>query len=278
MGKSRRETCRRQQVGLPKEVYEENPGNGLLTDILTGRTNGNDLDDLNGYLEEEVYMKQPDGFKDGTEKVCRLIKTLYGLKQAGREWNKELNARLKGQGFNRLHADPCAYIRETGEHTEIITVWVDDLLLFTDTSTIMDHLKEEIQTMFEVTDLGSPQKIVGIEIDRDRIGGRLKISQAQYIDNLLVKYNMTDCKTIAIPMDRSINLTEVPPKPEDSPIRELYASLVGSLMFLATATRPDIACAVGKLATYIARPGHAHWIGQRDRLRSTEFTSGVLRR
>jgi hypothetical protein len=136
----------------------------------------------------------------------------------------------------------------------------------------MDHLKEEIQTMFEVTDLGSPQKIVGIEIDRDRIRGRLKISQAQYIDNLLVKYNMTDCKTIAIPMDRSINLTEVPPKPEDSPIRELYASLVGSLMFLATATRPDIACAVGKLAAYIARPGHAHWIAAKRVLRYLKKT------
>jgi hypothetical protein len=65
---------------------------------------------LNGNLEEEVYMLQPDGFGDGTNKVCHLIKTLYGLKQAGREWNKVLDAHLKGKGFKNLEADPCAYI------------------------------------------------------------------------------------------------------------------------------------------------------------------------
>jgi len=84
---------------------------------------------LNGHLEEEVFMRQPDGFNDGTNRVCRLIKTLYGLKQAGREWNKQLDSRLKGQGFEQLKADPCAYIRETDNRIEIITVWVDDLLI-----------------------------------------------------------------------------------------------------------------------------------------------------
>jgi hypothetical protein len=87
---------------------------------------------LNGNLQEEVSMRQPEGYDDGTGKVCHLIKTLYGLKQAGREWNKNLDARLKGQGFENLHADPCAYIRETDDHIEVITVWVDDLLLFGD--------------------------------------------------------------------------------------------------------------------------------------------------
>ena len=122
---------------------------------------------LNGNLEEEVYMKQPEGYGDGTDKVCQLIKTLYGLKQAGREWNKKLDASLKGQGFHSLLADPCVYIRETEDHLEIITVWVDDLLLFADTSDIMDNLKKEIQTLYEVSDLRSPQKIVGIEIDHN---------------------------------------------------------------------------------------------------------------
>ena len=214
---------------------------------------------LNGNLEEEVYMKQPEGYDDGTEKVCRLIKTLYGLKQAGREWNKKLNASLMGQGFRRLDADPCAYIRETDDHIEIITVWVDDLLVFADRSDVMDKLKKEIQTLYEVSDLGSPQKIVGIEIDRNRTEGRLKISQMQYIENLLAKYNMTDCKPVATPMDTSVDLDDEDELPEDSPLRALYASLVGSLMFLAIATRPDISATVRKLTTFISRPGQVHW-------------------
>jgi transposase InsO family protein len=214
---------------------------------------------LNGNLEEEVYMLQPEGFGDGTNKVCHLIKTLYGLKQAGREWNKVLNTRLKDIGFKNIKADPCAFIRETNEHIEIITAWVDDLLLFTETAQLMDALKAELKTLFDISDLGSPQKIVGIEIDRDRKNGRLKISQTQYIDDLLAKYNMTDCKPVATPMDVSIDLNNAEELPNDSPIRTLYRTLVGELMFLAIATRPDEANVIRKLAMYISKPGEIHW-------------------
>ena len=88
---------------------------------------------LNGILKEDVYMRQPEGFGDGTNRVCWLQKTLYGLKQSGREWNKELDQWLKDKGFVNLLSDPCAYIRRDGD-LQIITVWVDDLLLF-DTNT-----------------------------------------------------------------------------------------------------------------------------------------------
>ena len=214
---------------------------------------------LNGNLDEEVYMLQPDGFGDGTNKVCHLIKTLYGLKQAGREWNKVLNTSLKDKGFKNLEADPCAFVRETNEHIEIITAWVDDLLLFTETAQFMNTLKAELKTLFDVTDLGSPQKIVGIEINHDRDNGRLKISQTQYIDNLLAKYNMTDCKPVATPMDVSVDLDNAEELPKDSPIRALYRSLVGELMYLAIATRPDEANVIRRLASYVSRPGEIHW-------------------
>ena len=154
----------------------------------------------------------------------------------GKSGTKKLNASLKGQGFHSLLADPCVYICKTEDHLEIITVWVDDLLLFANTSDIMDNLKTEIQTLYEVSDLGSPQKIVGIEIDCNCTEGQLKISQTQYIENLLAKYNMTDCKPVATPMDVSINLDDEEELPEDSPLRELYASLVGLLMFLVIVT------------------------------------------
>jgi hypothetical protein len=65
---------------------------------------------LNGKLKEEIYMKQPDGFNDGTSWLCHLRKTLYGLKQSGCEWNEEFNAKMKGIGFRRLYCDSCVYI------------------------------------------------------------------------------------------------------------------------------------------------------------------------
>src|SRR5258705_10428500 len=152
---------------------------------------------LNGTLQEEVYMQQPDRFDDGTKRVCRLQKTLYGLKQSGREWNKELDRRLKSKGFNNLRADPCAYIHRDGDELEIITVWVDDLLLFATNNKVMRHLGDDIKALFNVTDLGEPTKIVGIEITHRE--NSITISQPQYIESILRKYSMENANSVSTP-------------------------------------------------------------------------------
>ena len=92
---------------------------------------------LNGILKEKIYMRQPEGYDDGSGRVCLLVKTLYGLKQSGREWNKELDEKLQEFGFHPLRSDPCAYVRRDGKNLEIITVWVDDLLLFATSNDLM---------------------------------------------------------------------------------------------------------------------------------------------
>jgi len=122
---------------------------------------------LNSKIKEELYMKQPEGYNDGSGRVCRLIKSLYRLKQAGREWNLEFNQQLESHGWTPSMVDPCTYSRHKTEGIEIITVWVNDLLLFASNPVLMKNLKHELQSTFEITDLGEPSKIVGIEIDRD---------------------------------------------------------------------------------------------------------------
>jgi hypothetical protein len=119
---------------------------------------------LNGVLKEKVYMRQPEGYDDESGRVCLLIKTLYGLKQSGQEWNKELDIKLKSFGFQPLKSDPCAYVCKNGENLEIITVWVDDLLLFATSNNLMNKMKDQIKSIWEVTNLGDPAKIIGIEI------------------------------------------------------------------------------------------------------------------
>ena len=110
-------------------------------------------------------MTQPEGYNDGTARLCCLIKTIYGLKQSGREWNHKLNKKLIDTGFQRLHSDPCVYIRKgKGKAIEIITAWVDDLLLFSDAKERMDCLKAKLGNLFEITDLGELSKLVGIKI------------------------------------------------------------------------------------------------------------------
>jgi hypothetical protein len=119
---------------------------------------------LNGILKEDVFMRQPDSFGDGSNRVCWLQKTLYGLKQSGREWNKKLERRLKDKGFENLQSDPCAYIWQNRDDLEIVTVWIDDLMLFATSDPIMEHFAEDLKSAFDVTDLGEPSKIIGIEI------------------------------------------------------------------------------------------------------------------
>ena len=82
---------------------------------------------LNGSIKEEIYMKQPDGYDDKAGCLCRLIKSLYGLKQAGREWNKEFNKQLEAHGWRPTKVDPCAYFKQTADSITIIAVWVDNL-------------------------------------------------------------------------------------------------------------------------------------------------------
>jgi len=211
---------------------------------------------LNGILKENVYMRQPDGFTDGTNHVCWLRKSLYSLKQSGREWNKELDRRLKEKGFRNLLSDPCAYIRRDRKVLEIITVWVDDLLLFTTLTLAMNKLKEELNKMFELTDLGELTKIVGIEIDQR--ADSLIISQKQYVDSILQKYGMADANPVSTPMDPNISLEPNKENGETNRSND-YASLIGSLQYLATATRPDIAYAVNWLAAYTANPSFTHY-------------------
>ena len=210
---------------------------------------------LNGILKEKVYMRQPEGYDDGSGKVPLLVKTLYGLKQSGREWNKELDTKLRNIGFHPLRSDPCAYVRRNGQHLEIITVWVDDLLLFTTSDDLMNKLKEEIQSKWEMTDLGEPVKIVGIEITKS--DNSIHISQEKYIDNILKREGMDDANPVSTPMDPNDKIKPNPDGNEGSRSNS-YAKLLGELQFLTNATRPDIAYTVNKLSAYTANPSLQH--------------------
>jgi hypothetical protein len=211
---------------------------------------------LNGILQETVYMKQPEGCEDGTDRVCHLIKTLYGLKQSGREWNKEFNTKIKTHSYRRLISDPCIYIRWDGNEFAIITVWVDDLMLFASSDKMMDHMKNAIKSQWEATDMGQPSKIIGIEITFKN--DTVIISQQKYIENLLKKENMADANPVAMPMDSHIQLT---PNPElNEPNRSnSYAKLIGELQYIANCMCPDISYAVNRLAAYTANPSLQNW-------------------
>jgi hypothetical protein len=99
---------------------------------------------LNGTLKETLYMHQPDSFEDGSSRVCHLIKTLYGLKQSSHKWNAEFDIKMQKHGYKRLCADLCIYTHSDKNTTVIITVWVDNLLLFANSAESMEEMKKDI--------------------------------------------------------------------------------------------------------------------------------------
>ena len=127
--------------------------------ILAGHPQRPGLVDSLGHLKEEIYMRQPTGFDDGTGRVCRLLRTLYGLKQSGREWNNRLNDYLVHKlGYTRFdNIDHCIYLRQRGDTFDFIAVWVDDLLFVCSSSNSLHIAKTEISSEFEATDQGDPR-------------------------------------------------------------------------------------------------------------------------
>ena len=109
---------------------------------------------LNGKLSHPIYMKQLIGFDDSSGLVCLLVKSIYGLKQARRVWNIEFNHTMRRHGFKPLISDPCTYILQEGENFVIVTVWVDDLLLFAMTDELIEQTKMYLEAEWELTNLG----------------------------------------------------------------------------------------------------------------------------
>jgi len=166
---------------------------------------------LNRKLKEHMYMRQPEGHDDGTGCICLLIKTLYSLKQAGREWNLEFNAKLRKKGYKQLRSDTCMYIWCIGDDFVTITVWVDNMLTFATTVDLQKKAKADVESKWEITNLGIPSKIVGIElmISPDSIF----ISSSKYIDSILLREDLGRTNSVSMPLDPNITLV---PNPEGS--------------------------------------------------------------
>ena len=117
---------------------------------------------LHGLLKESIYMDQPQGFDDG--RVCKLIRALCGLRQAGNVWNREFNAAMKGIGFTQIKADPCCYLRHQGKEFDILLVWVDDIISITSSTTRNDAVEQDLSGKFEIKALGQPKILLGMGI------------------------------------------------------------------------------------------------------------------
>nr|ABA96132.1 retrotransposon protein, putative, Ty1-copia subclass [Oryza sativa Japonica Group] len=212
---------------------------------------------LNGELEEEIYMDQPDGYVlEGQEgMVCKLLKSLYGLKQAPKQWHEKFDTTLTSAGFVVNEADKCVYYRYGGGEGVILCLYVDDILIFGTSLNVIEEVKDYLSKSFEMKDLGEADVILNIKLQRGDEGG-ITLVQSHYVDKVLSRFGYSDCKPAPTPYDPSVLLRKNRRIARDQ-LR--YSQIIGSLMYLASATRPDISFAVSKLSRFVSNPGDDHW-------------------
>ena len=231
---------------------------------------------LNGTINEEIYMEQPPGYIKKGEKdlVCKLNRSIYGLKQSSRCWNTVFKQYIKTINFIQSIADPCIFISGEEANLTIIAVYVDDLIIITKTPEAMKKIKESLAARFKMKDLGKLHYCLGISIQYDEEKGHLWMNQRQYIQSLLERYGLAQAKTVSTPAD--INVKLVKNDGVSKPVNQVnYQSMVGSLLYASIATRPDIAQAVGAVSKFNSCPTEAHLTAVKQIYRYLKGTIGI---
>ncbi|KAK2403542.1 putative mitochondrial protein [Trifolium repens] len=231
---------------------------------------------LNGPLEEDVYVKQPPGFelKGKEDKALKLHKALYGLKQAPRAWNKRIDNFLVMQGFRKCSVEYGVYVKKSDDkHMLIICLYVDDLLVTGSSLVEIKNFKSQMQSEFEMTDLGKLTYFLGMELLKT--SGGIVLHQAKYAKEILRKFEMVDCNSSVTPADTKVKI-------EDDDTSEavdstMFRQLVGSLRYLCQ-SRPDISYAVGYISRFMSKPLKSHFLAAKRILRYINGTVhyGVL--
>lgn len=221
---------------------------------------------LQGEIDKEIYMEQPELYKQGSQ-VCYLHKSIYGLKQASRLWNTKLNKVLLEIGMLQCKTDPCVYYNM--EKNTFIAVWVDDLILFTSQLSIKNKIKEQLKLNFVMKDLGSASQCVGLHIIRK--DNAVMLNQKKYIEEILARFGMSDCKPAKTPVEVGLKFSE-----DDTICDHPYQQAIGSLLYVAQCTRPDISFAVNMLSRYNKEPKTGHWIAVKRVLRYLQGTKDLM--
>jgi hypothetical protein len=215
---------------------------------------------LQGDLEEEIYMEPPPGFPPATPgHVWRLQRPLYGLRQSPRQWHAKLKAVLLQLGFQPSAGDPSLFI---GQARGVwMLVYVDDLLLMSQSLSALNDLKDALKATFPMKDLGEVTTYLGMEITRNWDSKEIFLSQRKHIASLVSRFGGSDLKTYATPLAVNHGLTLPLADETLHPDQDRFPELLGGIMYLMVCTRPDIAHAVSVLSRFIApgRHGHTHW-------------------
>lgn len=220
---------------------------------------------------ENIYMRLPPCIEEIDSRVngstiVRLLKALYGLKQAPRLWFEEIHAFLLSIGATQSTTDPNLYMRGGS----LILLYVDDTLIIHVVPEAGNEIKHLLQAKYKMSDLGIARRFLGIQIEQAATG--ITLSQADYLKKILNRFGMEKAHGSASPMDVNVRLDN--PTCEDRQVTDVkgYLAIVGSLMYAALGTRPDIAFCVTALSRYNSAPLTMHLTAAKRALRYLKET------
>lgn len=229
---------------------------------------------LYGDFDETIYMRQPIGFETGAKSdVCLLRKSLYGLKQAGRIWNRRITDVLKSLEYIPSEADPCLFVRAKQDDLSFVLLYVDDMLVACRSEKEYERVESTLTKYFKITCLGDVTNYLGIRIQREQ-DGPFTLDQASYIRTIASRFGQQNAKPSHIPMDPGYPKLQ---KEEEKPLprNDEFQSLVGALLYVAVNTRPDIAISASILGRKVSNPSQADWTEAERTLRYLNSTADL---
>ena len=225
---------------------------------------------FNGDLTETVFVQQPPGFIIGNgDKVLKLRKALYGLRQAPRAWNAKLDKELVALGFVRSKLEHAVYRRSCKNSFLLMGVYVDDLIISGPNVSDIKQFKSEMRNKFSMSDLGLLSYYLGIEVKQG--DGGITLSQSSYTVRILERAGMKNCNPCDTPMECRLKLCK---KEGEAVDPTAYRSIIGCLRYIVN-TRLDLAYAVGVVSRYMEAPGREHWATVKHILRYLKGTLNI---
>lgn len=229
---------------------------------------------LNGHIDEDLFMSQPEGYDDNSGKVCKLFKSLYGLKQASYSWNIEIDKFIRRLGFIQCQSDYCIYFSDTEKSKSFIILYVDDLLILSADENYINSLIGSFSSQYETKVMDKFDYFLGINIHHDIQNNILSLNQCKYVNEILVKFGMIDCKGVNTPMDPNTKLIRSEQSVENEQLTK-YQQIVGSFHYLVTCTRPDLAIATSLLSQFNGNPDDNHFSSAKRVLRYLKKTPNL---
>lgn len=228
---------------------------------------------LHGEIQEDIYLLLPNNFDLPKNKICKLKKALYGLKKAPKYWYDKFHNFVIGQGFTKCESDHCLYYLNKNGYQMYVLIYVDDLLLTGSDSVMLDSFKQKLMQTFKMKDLGFVNNYLGIQIEQNLKEGITSLDQARYLENVLRKFNMSDCHEVSTPMDPNFNCEFLlKEKSESEDIEHRCRQVIGCVMYAMLGTRPDLCSSITLLSRFQNCASNDLWICLKRLLRYIKGT------